>query len=297
MTEERWTVGSLLRWTTEHFASVGIESARLDAECLLAEALGCERLALYLEFDKPAQAAERARFRELVKRRATERIPVAHLLGRKEFWSLEFEITKDVLVPRPDTETLIQAVLDLIPNRETEWKVLEVGTGSGAVVAALATERPKARCVATDISPAALAVAARNAERHGLSDRIHFVHGDGFEPVLGERFDVVVSNPPYLAAGDAAHLAPELAHEPREALFAGATGTEMLATLVHGVGSVLEPGGAVVLEMAPEQAPEVAAWLEACGFTDVAIHRDLAGQHRAVSARASGGGRDGESHE
>jgi release factor glutamine methyltransferase len=287
MSEKRWTVVELLRWTTGYFADAGIETARLDAECLLAHALGCERLSLYLDFDKPVEVEERDRFRELVKRRAADRIPVAHLVGHKEFWSLRFEVTPDVLVPRPDTETLVQAALECLPDVEAEWKILDLGTGSGAVAAALATDRPKARVVASDISQAALDVAARNAERLGLGERIHCVCGDGIAAVLGERFDLVVSNPPYLATDEAAGLAPELAHEPRHALFAGARGTEVLTQIVSEVGSVLLPGGAVALETASSQAEEVAAWFSAGGFEGVELHRDLAGQLRAVSARTA----------
>ena len=194
-----WTVLDLLRWTTEHFRSRGIESARLDAECLLAHALGTERLQLYLEFDKPVPPRERGRFRELVKRRADERVPVALLTGRREFWSLPLRVTPDVLVPRPETETLVEVALRLLPDRESEARILDVGTGCGAIALALAKERPKARITATDISEAALAVAGENAAELGFENRIRFLVGDGFEPVRGERFDLVASNPPYLS--------------------------------------------------------------------------------------------------
>src|SRR5262245_36077826 len=164
-----WTVLELLRWTQGHFASRGIDSARLDAECLLAHALASDRLRLYLDFEKPVEAEERARFRELVRRRADERIPVAQLTGRKEFWSLSFEVTPDVLVPRPETETLVAWALDALRERGREWRVLDVGTGSGALAVALARELPKARIVASDVSEAALAVARRNAGTHGVA--------------------------------------------------------------------------------------------------------------------------------
>ena len=199
-----WTILELLRWTTDHFAKQGIETARLDAECLLAFALGVDRLRLYVEFDKPLAAGERSGFRELVRRRADERVPVSQLVGRKEFWSLSLAVTKDVLTPRPETETLVEAALELAPERDAELQILDIGTGSGAVALALASERPKARVTATDVSAAALAVARANAERLELAGRVRFVAGSLFEPVAGERFDLVVSNPPYLskAAGD-----------------------------------------------------------------------------------------------
>ncbi len=211
----------LLQWTTGYFAERGIGTPRLDAECLLAHALGTERLRLYLDFEKPASPAERARYRDLVKRRAEERIPVALLTGSKEFWSLPLEVTPEVLVPRPDTETLVEATLQALRGREGPLEILDLGTGSGAIALALARELPRARVVAVDRSAAALAVAARNAERLELASRLDLLHGDLFEPVAGRRFDAVVSNPPYLAEGERGALEPELAHEPKEALFAG----------------------------------------------------------------------------
>jgi len=283
--EKSWTVLELLRWTTQHFAARGIDTARLDAECLLAHALGSDRLRLYLDFEKPVEADERARFRELVRRRAGERIPVSQLLGRREFWSLSLAVNGDVLTPRPDTETLVTAALALFPEREAELDVLDVGTGSGAVALALATERPRARLVATDASPAALAVARANAERLGLADRIRFVEGDAYAAAGDARFDLVVSNPPYLADAEAAGLAPELAHEPRAALFAGPTGTELLERLAAGAPRVLRPGGAIALEIAPDQAGVVAGFLARAGLVDVTTHSDLARRPRVVSAR------------
>jgi len=284
---ETWTVLDLLRWTTAHFGKQGIETARLDAECLLAHALETKRLSLYLEFDKPVEEPERARFRELVKRRGGQRVPVAHLTGRKEFWSLPFKVTADVLTPRPDTETLVQAALGCLPDLagETEARLLDIGTGSGAIALALLSERPRLRAVATDRSAAALVLAGQNAEALGLADRIDLREGSLFEPLAGERFDLVVSNPPYLADGEAAGLEPELAFEPKEALFAGPEGTELLQALVVGAPLHLEPGGWLLLELAPAQAPVVAGWMRAAGFENVRSHDDLARRPRVVSGR------------
>jgi len=283
--EKRWTVLELLRWTTQHFASRGIESARLDAECLLAHALGSDRLRLYLDFEKPVEADERARFRELVRRRAGERIPVAQLVGRREFWSLALAVTGDVLSPRPETETLVATALALFPEREAELAILDVGTGSGAIALALATERPQAHVLATDASPAALAVARANAEGLGLAARVRFAEGDLYAASGRERFDLVVSNPPYLADAEAHGLAPELAHEPRMALFAGPAGTEVLRRLAEGARHALRPGGAIVLEIAPVQAGAVAGFLAEAGLVEVATHLDLARRPRVVAAR------------
>jgi release factor glutamine methyltransferase len=283
-----WTVLDLLRWTTDHFASRGIDTPRLDAEVLLAYALECDRLSLYLEYEKPVEEPERAQFRELVQRRADERIPVALLTGTREFWSLSFEVTPDVLVPRPETETLVTAALERLPDAEAELRVLDVGTGSGAVALALATERPKARVVATDLSAAALAVAGRNAERLGLADRVAFAQGDLFEPLAGERFDLVISNPPYIGRGEADSLAPELRHEPESALYAGADGLEVLRRLVAEASDHLEAGGVLALEIDPRQAPALLQLCTDAGLRDVRVHRDLAGRERAVSALAGG---------
>ena len=287
-TSRVWTVLDLLRWTQQHFAARGIETARLDAECLLAHALGVERLRLYLDFDKPVEGEARARFRGLVRRRADERIPVAQLVGGREFWSLPLSVTPDVLVPRPETETLVEAALELVPGSEAEFKALDVGTGSGAIALALASEREKAHLVATDCSEAALAVARANAEALGFAHRVRFAQGDLYEPVRGERFSLVVSNPPYLAEG--ADVPPELRHEPREALFGGTDGLALLRRLLRGLRGVLARGGAAAFEVAPEQAAFVSRTLASDGFADVAVRRDLAGRVRVVTARDAEGG-------
>jgi release factor glutamine methyltransferase len=251
----------------------------------LASALGVDRMRLYLDFDKPASPGERDAFREWVRRRADERVPVAQLVGGKEFWSLPLLVTADVLSPRPDTETLVAAALERLPERDTDARILEIGTGSGAVALALARERPRARITATDVSPAALKVAERNARELGMADRIEFAEGNLFGPVVGRRFELVVSNPPYLAESERSQLAPELAHEPEVALFAGSDGLAVLRDLVAGATAFLAPGGGFALELAPDQAPIVAQWLRDAGLGDVVTHRDLAALPRVVSAR------------
>jgi release factor glutamine methyltransferase len=308
--ERVWTVLDLLRFTTDHFAKVGIESARLDAEILLAFALGVERMQVYLQFDKPVLASERATFRELVRRRASDRVPVAHLTGTREFWSLPLRVTPEVLVPRPETETLVEAALARFLAEEGELRALELGTGSGAVALALLAERKRARVVATDVSASALRLAASNAEQLGMADRIELREGDLFEPVAGERFDLVVSNPPYLALSEASGLAPELAnppylalseasglapelaHEPERALFAGPGGLEVLERVVEGAPEALLPGGWLALETAPDQAEGVRAACARQGLVEAAVVRDLGGRPRVVVARRApaGGG-------
>ena len=284
-----WTVVALLRWMEGHFRARGLDSPRLDAECLLAHALGLSRLDLYLQHDKPVVESERAALRELVRRRARERVPVAQLTGRKEFWSLPLAVDGNVLVPRPETETLVETALTFLPDPEGEYRILDVGTGSGAIALALAHERRKARVLATDVSAAALEVARGNACRLGLADRVSFAAGSLLEPAAGQRFDLVVSNPPYLALGEAAGLPPELAHEPPEALFAGPDGLAVLAPLVAGVACVLATSAGFVVELAPDQAEGVAVACAAAGLRDVRVIRDLAGRPRVVAASAPDG--------
>ncbi|HEX5064601.1 MAG TPA: peptide chain release factor N(5)-glutamine methyltransferase [Myxococcota bacterium] len=284
-----WSVLELLRWTTAHFAERGIETARLDAECLLAHALGTSRLRLYLDFEKPVVETERAVFRELVRRRAAERIPVSQLVGRKEFWSLSLRVTRDVLTPRPDTETLVAAALELLPPARTApIRVLDLGTGSGAIALALASERTDLALFAVDLSQEALKVAQQNAEELGMAERIRFLAGDGFEPVKGLRFDAVVSNPPYVDPAERSTLAPELAHEPEQAVFAGESGLAMLRRIAAEAPGWLEAGGTLILEHGPDQANAVAKACREAGFGEIALRRDLSGRPRVTSARHGG---------
>jgi release factor glutamine methyltransferase len=280
-----WTILELLRWTTGHFTSRGIETARLDAECLLAHVLDIDRLRLYVDFDASVGERDRTQFRELVKRRADERVPVALLVGRKEFWSMSFRVTPDVLIPRPDTETLVSAALELLPEAVADAQVLDIGTGSGVVAVAIAVERPTAHLVGTDISQAALEIARENADEHGVGDRCSWQLGSLFEPVSGRQFDLIVSNPPYVAEKLQSELAPELAHEPSRALFAGEEGMDVLTALIEDVGERLVPGGGLAFELAPEQADRVASDFRRIGLTDVRVHRDLGHRPRVVSGR------------
>lgn len=282
--DRSWTVLELLRWTTAYFESRGIESARLDAECLLAEVRGGTRLQLYVDFERPVTPDERARYREFVRRRGVDRVPVSQILGRKEFWSLRLKVTSQVLTPRPETETLVQAALDRLPDPGGSYRILDVGTGSGAVALAIARGRPQAFVTATDVSASALQIARENAEELHLSEGLRFLEGDLLSVVEGEQFDLVVSNPPYLARREAATLPAELAHEPDLALFGGEDGYAVLRPLVAGVGEVLAPGGAFAVELAPEQAKVVEGLCAAVGLERIETLRDLAGRARVVAA-------------
>ena len=283
--ERVWTVLELLRWTTDYFERNGIDSARLDAEILLAHALESERLRLYLDYEKPVLAEERNRFRALVQRRAVERVPVSLLLGQREFWSLRFRVTGDVLTPRPETETLVDAALSKVADTESAVRILDVGTGSGAIALSLASELPHAEITATDLSAPALQIATENADHLHMRERIRFLAGDLFEPVASERFDLVVSNPPYVARDQAASLPPELSHEPEMALFAGADGLEVIKRLVAEAGDHLSPRGWLLFELSPRQIETVEMELAEAGFSEIERHFDLASSARVVGAR------------
>jgi len=278
-----WTVLALLRWTTGFFQERGIDSARLDAECLLAEALGCDRVSLYVEFEKPVMASERDRFRELVRRRAGDRVPVAQLLGRREFWSLDFEVTSDVLTPRPETEILVALAIDRLADAESGSRVLDVGTGSGCVAGAVASELPGIQVVATDVSEAALEVARRNIAALDLGDRVQIRAGSLFEPVAGESFDCILSNPPYIARSDAGSLPPELSHEPELALFAGEDGLDVIRALLGQAWNHLNPGGQVAIEIDPGQEAAVRELFEGSGLSNLRSLRDLSDCPRVVT--------------
>jgi release factor glutamine methyltransferase len=280
-----WTVLELLRWTTDYFSRSGIDTARLDAEVLLAHALESDRLRLYVDYEKPVLEEERNRFRALVQRRAAERVPVSLLLGEREFWSLPFRVTGDVLTPRPETETLVEAALSKVADSESAVRILDLGTGSGAIALSLASELPHAEITATDLSEPALQIAAENADHLHLRERIRFLAGDLFEPVASERFDVVVSNPPYVARNDAASLPPELSHEPDMALFAGADGLDVIRRLVAAAGDHLSPGGWLLFELSPEQVETAEDELAKAGFTEIERRFDLARLARVVGAR------------
>jgi release factor glutamine methyltransferase len=283
--ERVWTVLELLRWTTDYFERNGIDTARLDAEILLAHALESDRIRLYVDFQKPVLELERDRFRALVQRRASERVPVSLLLGEREFWSLPFRVTGDVLTPRPETETLVEAALSKVVDTESAVRILDVGTGSGAIALSLAAELPHADITATDLSPPALQIATENADHLHTRERIRFLVGDLFEPVASERFDLIVSNPPYVARNDAASLPPELSHEPEMALFAGLDGLDVIRRLVADAGDHLSPGGWLLFELSPEQIETVEIELTKAGFSEIERRFDLASLVRVVGAR------------
>jgi len=272
----------VLDWTTQRFTEAGIAAARLEAQLLLAHVLGCSRVQLYTGFDKPLAEPELAGFRALIKRRLGGE-PVAYLLGEQEFWALPFYVDASVLVPRPDTETVIEVARSLRPDPAAPCRVLDLCTGSGAIAISLARELPGARVVATEVSPEAAAIARRNVERNAVADRVEVRVGDLFAPVAGERFDLIASNPPYIATAVLATLAPEVRCEPRLALDGGPDGLAFYDRICAAAPAHLLSGGALVLEHGFDQADAVRARLEAAGLSRITLVRDLGKNPRVTT--------------
>lgn len=283
-----WTVLRLMRWSGEYLDSKGVERGRLEAEHLLAGALGVERLQLYLQFDRPLSPGELDRFRPLLKRRA-KREPVQYILGRAAFRQLELKVDRRVLIPRPETEVLVDEVLAWARAAGREARsAVDLGTGTGAIALSLALEGPFGRIVATDASADALAVARENTVATGLQDRVELREGALFDALdANEMFDVVVSNPPYVTDAEMEALQPEVgAWEPVEALAGGPDGMTVLRAIVAGAGAHLKDGGLLALEIGAEQGRPVVGLVEAAGgYDDVRIRRDFTGRERIVLAR------------
>ena len=288
MSDETWNVLRLLQWTTEFFQKRGSDSARLDAEILLAHARDCSRIELYTAFEEEPDEEQRAAFRELVRRRG-EGTPVAQLVGYKEFYSLRFRVNEHTLIPRPETEHLVIEVLDcakLMTAQDRPLQIADVGTGTGAIAIALALHQPSAQVTATDISPAALEVARWNADKHEVADRIRFVEAD----LLGEvenpnMFDLICSNPPYVSESEFAQLDLSVReHEPKTALVAGEDGTEVIKRLMAESYPRLNLGGRLIIELSPMIADACEELAEQIGeLGDLRFVKDLAGHKRILS--------------
>jgi release factor glutamine methyltransferase len=288
-----WTLLEVLQWTTGRFSQRGIASARLDAELLLAFALGINRVAIYTSADRLLAREELANIRAVIERRQAGQ-SVAAITGRKEFWGLELHVGPDVLIPRPDTETLVEAALDqLAPLRKdlppesvpTDERILDVATGSGAIALALKKQRPHATVVASDRSPKALAIARGNSERLRLG--IEFYEGDLLHalPPGTAPFDLITANLPYIPTADIAGLPPEVRAEPHEALDGGIDGLDLVRRLVAEAPGQLKPGGSLVLELGEGQADAVSTLLLESGFSQVGTRADLGGIARVVFGR------------
>jgi release factor glutamine methyltransferase len=281
-----WTIGSLLNWTEKFFAQKGVESPRLDAQVLLAHVMGCKRIDLYARSTDEAPETERVRFRELVRRRV-DGCPVAYLVGTKEFYLLPFEVTPAVLIPRPATEALVLAALERLRPLAAP-RVLDVGTGTGCIAISIAKQNAAATVVATDVSTDALAVARRNAERHGVARRVAFVESDLFAGLTPEStFDLILSNPPYVRTGELAGLAADVReHEPRQALDGGPDGFSVIDRLLADAPAHLSSGGWLLAEIGADQGDGMLTRLrETAGLADVQIVPDRDGHARVAVAR------------
>lgn len=286
---DTWTIGRLLEWTTGYLRDQHSDSPRLDAELLLAQALGCQRIELYTSFENVPADEQRDKFRDLVRRRAAG-TPVAYLLGHREFYSLDFRVTPDVLIPRPETEFLVLATLDLIRERHKgkPSSIVDIGTGSGVVAISLAKNCPKATITAVDISPKALEVARSNAQTHEVQERVRFLEGDLLAPLEDSpQVDFVVSNPPYVSTAEMAELPRDVADfEPHLALEAGTNGTDVIERLIPQAAANLRSGGFLLIEISPMIESKVLALIEQeAGFEPLLTTKDHAGLARIVTAR------------
>jgi release factor glutamine methyltransferase len=281
-----WTIKALLDWTTEFLKSKGIESPRAEAQILLAHVLQCNRVDLLVRYDQQPTEAERARYRELIQRRVAG-WPVAYLVGTRDFYLLSFEVTPAVLVPRPETETLVLEALGYLKPVDAP-EVLDLGTGSGCIAISIAHQKKDALVTAVDVSPDALAVAKRNAIKHGVAERIEFLQGDLFTTLAdGTMFDLIVSNPPYIAPGEFAALAADVReHEPRIALDGGPDGLAFYRRIAAGVEPFLKPGGRLLMEIGYTQDEAVRSILAARPELEVGpTIKDMGGQPRVVQAK------------
>jgi release factor glutamine methyltransferase len=287
---QNWTIQKLLNWITQYFTEKGLESPRLSAELLLSGVLEMKRIELYTNFDKPVAKPQLDRLHELVKR-AAQHEPVAYLVGRCGFYSLELDITRDCLIPRPETELLVERAIELLRTRSASQLVCDLCTGSGCIAVAIARNFPDAQIIATDISDAALAVAARNVEKHRLTDRVKLLCGDLFDPIVPHldtaKFDLIVCNPPYVSAAEFETLDRNIReHEPKLALLAGIDGLDVYQRILERVDDFLKDAAALILEIGCAQGRAVKKLLEKTGiFTEIKIEKDHQNNDRIATAR------------
>ncbi|MGB0595127.1 MAG: peptide chain release factor N(5)-glutamine methyltransferase [Rubripirellula sp.] len=284
--EQPWTVLRLLEWTTEFFKQRGSDSPRLDAEVLLAHARECSRIELYTAFGQEPTSEERVAFRELVRRRG-EGSPVAQLVGYREFYSLKFRVSEDVLIPRPETEHLVVEAIDYVKSMQSgPIRVLDIGTGSGAIAVTLAKYLPEAEITAVDCSEAAIQIATWNAQQHDVSDRIRFIHSDLFGALDAEKpFDIICTNPPYVSQVEYDQLAPSVRDfEPRQALLAGPLGTEVVEVILREAPRYMTAGGRLIIELSPMIANACEELAKGQGsYTEIKFIKDLEGHRRLLS--------------
>ncbi len=278
-----WTIQRILAWTTDFFGQKEIDAPKLEAELLLAHVLGVNRVRLYMEWDRPLSPEELTGYRAVIKRRAMKE-PVAYITGERAFWSIELKCDARALIPRNDTETLVEKALDLLA-KDSEAVVVDVGTGTGAIGLTLAHERKSITMTLVDISPEALALATENLTALELGERVKVAQSDVLSAIEGP-VDLIVSNPPYIADSETDVMGEDvLKFEPRLALFAGKDGFDMIRRLVVEAHGKLRPGGHLLFEIGYRQGPDAAALTKAAGFEDVLVFKDLGGNDRVVSGR------------
>ena len=286
---QNWTIQKLLNWTTEYFAEKGIDAPRLSAELLLSHVLAMERIELYTQFDKPVDKEQLDRLHDLVKR-AGQHEPICYLTGRTEFYSLQLEVSPDCMIPRPETELLVERAIEFLRTRAGTQFVCDLCTGCACIAVAIAKNSPDAKIIATDICDAALNVAANNIEKHRLKDRIKLICGDLFEPIVPqldvEKFDLIVCNPPYVSAAEFEKLDKNVKdYEPRLALFAGVDGLDVYRRIIDKADRFLKPDGALILEIGYAQGPAIKDLLEkAETFVEIKIEKDFHDNDRIVTA-------------
>ncbi len=286
----QWTIQKLLAWITEYLTKNQVDAPRLSAEMLLSHVLGLKRIELYAQFDRVVDKESLDRLHDLVKR-AGRHEPVAYLIGRTEFYSLEMEVTSDCLIPRPETELLVQRAIEFLRTRDGSQHVCDLCTGCGCIAIAIAKNYPMAHVMATDISDQVLAVAARNVEKHGLGERIELLCGDLFDPLVPHldvtSWDLIVCNPPYVSATEYEALEKNVKdYEPKTALLAGEDGLDIYRRLAEKIEQFLKPDGALLLEIGYAQGPAVRELLEHTGlFSDIRIEKDHQNNDRVVTAR------------
>lgn len=280
---ETWTVERLIKWTADFFGEKGLESPKLDAELLLGHTLGLRRVELYMQWDRPLNPDELAAFRALIKRRVA-REPVAYLTGERAFWALDFKCDSRALIPRPDTEILVERVLELVEVGGTP-SVLDVGCGTGCIGLTLAHEIPGAQVTLVDLSDGAVELTRENAAKHELHERVEVLKSDLMAAAPGP-WDLVVSNPPYIATNEENLMDEDvLKYEPKSALFAGADGLDLIRPLAKQAFSGLNAGGWFLVEIGFSQGPKVVEILGSAGFMDVAIRKDYSGHDRVVEGQ------------
>lgn len=282
-TPQTWTIKALLDWITPYLSEKDVDAPRLCAELLVCHVLKKQRIQLYTEFNAVVPPDQLAQLRALVKR-ASDHEPVAYLVGQTEFYSMTFNVRPGCLIPRPETELLVQHAIEFLRTRSENQSVLDLCSGSGCIAAAIANNVKSTRITATDLSQTALDIAKENCDKHALSDRITLLHGDLFAPVPQTRYDLIVSNPPYVTDSEYEALDKNVKdYEPKQALTAGPQGLDIYERILAKVGDYLTPDGTLILEIGCQQGPDVTTLMNQTGlFTKVEIHKDTANLDRIV---------------